>query len=771
MAEVWLASDSESQQGKALVLKILHERLADQPGFIALLNAECEHLRRLRHPNIVRVYGFHAEAGRHFISMEYIPGGTAKTLCGRPWAEIIKILLPVADALDYAHQAGLVHRDIRAANIFLDEAGKPYLADFGLASVHTKANPGTSRSTSTSQDNAAAHPGSGGSLPSMSPQQLAGEQPAISDDVYAFGALLYELLSGAPLFHPDVTPERICNEVPPLLSEHCADIPVELDRLAAALLHKQPERRPLGMAAVRAALEALLKDAGAADTEIDNKGDDSIRPVGRRQKAETASADTFRPKPLHSKQSETGPGRIFYAAFGLLAVIVLGVVFVLPDMVADDSASKAESKPSLPAAEEIAPPDPAAIADSVGREIADAALADLLRVSDSLRAQAVERWGGAEWFRAVNRVTEGDEFYKDRVFDKATVAYREALKILQPLTDKVTEILASALKDGEIAIIDGNQKLALERFDLALAIAPDNQFAQKGRERALKLDRVISLVSEASGFELSSRLPEALAKYNAALDVDALWPAAIEGRDRVSAIITGNEYQAAMSSGYAALAEQHYADARRYFEAALRARAEDQGALQALDQIATEQRLARVARLNSEAELLRKQENWSAAVNRYQSILSVDASVVSARSGLAMSQQRAELDERLRAAISSPDRLTDQTVLQATRQLLAYARGIEAPGPVLMQQINDLERALQRAVLPVAVRFESDSLTEVVIYKIGRFEPFITRDIELRPGVYTAVGMRSGYRDVRLEFRVQPESSMQPVVIRCEDPI
>jgi serine/threonine protein kinase/tetratricopeptide (TPR) repeat protein len=767
MAEVWLASDSESQQGEPLVLKILHSRLADQPEFITLLNAECEHLRRLRHPNIVRVYGFHAEAGRHFISMEYVPGGTAKTLCGRPWAEIIKMLLPVADALDYAHQAGLVHRDIRAANIFLDEAGKPYLADFGLASAHTKASP----STSASQDNAAAHSRSGGSLPSMSPQQLAGEQPAVSDDVYAFGALLYELLSGAPLFHPDVTPERICNEVPPLLSEHCADIPVELDRLAAALLHKQPECRPLGMVAVRAALEALLKDVGTADTETDNKGDDSIRPVGRRQKAEAASGDVFRPKPLHSKQSEMGPGRIFYAAFGLLAVIVLGVVFVLPDMVADNTASKAESKPSLPVAEEIAPPDPAAITDSVGREIADAALADLLRVSDSLRAQAVERWGGAEWFRAVNRAAEGDEFYKDRAFDEATLAYREALQILEPLTDKVAEILASALKDGETAIAEANQKLALERFDLALAIAPDNLAAQKGRERALKLDLVISLVAEASGFELTSRWPEALAKYNAALAIDPLWPAALEGRDRVSALIKGNAYQAAMSSGYTALAGQDYADARAYFEAALRARAKDQDALQALDQIVTEQRLARVTRLNSEAELLRKQEDWPGAVKRYQSILSVDASVVSARSGLAMSQKRAELAERLRVAISSPDRLSDQTVLQATRQLLAYANGIEAPGPVLMQQINDLERALQRAVVPVAVRFESDSLTEVVIYKIGRFEPFMTRDIELRPGVYTAVGSRGGYRDVRLEFRVQPESPMQPVIIRCEDPI
>jgi hypothetical protein len=90
---------------------------------------------------------------------------------------------------------------------------------------------------------------------------------------------------------------------------------------------------------------------------------------------------------------------------------------------------------------------------------------------------------------------------------------------------------------------------------------------------------------------------------------------------------------------------------------------------------------------------------------------------------------------------------------------------------VLTAQIGELDALVRRAVVPVSVRFESDNLTEVVIYKVGRFAPFGSRDIDLRPGVYTAVGARSGYRDVRLDFRVQPESAMQPVVIRCEDPI
>jgi tetratricopeptide (TPR) repeat protein len=263
----------------------------------------------------------------------------------------------------------------------------------------------------------------------------------------------------------------------------------------------------------------------------------------------------------------------------------------------------------------------------------------------------------------------------------------------------------------------------------------------------------------------------ALEKYAAALAIDSQWAAAIQGRDRVSALITGNAYQSAMSSGYAALAEERYKDAKGYFQSALGARPDDPDALQALDQIQTEQKLARVSSLNAQAEALADAEDWKGAVSLYQAILAVDASVVGARNGLAESQRRAELAQRMSDAISSPDRLSDTPVLDATRQLLDYARGIAAPGPVLTAQIGELDAQVRRAVVPVSVRFESDNLTEVVIYKVGRFAPFVSRDIDLRPGVYTAVGARSGYRDVRLDFRVQPESAMQPVVIRCEDPI
>ena len=93
------------------------------------------------------------------------------------------------------------------------------------------------------------------------------------------------------------------------------------------------------------------------------------------------------------------------------------------------------------------------------------------------------------------------------------------------------------------------------------------------------------------------------------------------------------------------------------------------------------------------------------------------------------------------------------------------------PGPVLRQQVADLDRLLQVAVTPVRVTLESDNLTEVTLFKVGRLGVFSSRTLELRPGAYTVVGSRPGYRDVRRIFRVTPGSDGAPVVVRCEEPI
>ncbi|MGI9290173.1 MAG: serine/threonine-protein kinase, partial [Gammaproteobacteria bacterium] len=162
MADVWLARDEREQ--REVALKFLKPELVARPEFIELLKQEAERCRRLSHPAIVRVYGFHNEQGCVFIAMEYLPGGSLLSLKQTAWQGLLQLLLPVLDALEYAHSAGFIHRDLRAANILLDKSGRPRVTDFGVAV--------------SLQDVQLNY--SGGSLPSMSPQQLDNEPPAVT---------------------------------------------------------------------------------------------------------------------------------------------------------------------------------------------------------------------------------------------------------------------------------------------------------------------------------------------------------------------------------------------------------------------------------------------------------------------------------------------------------------------------------------------------------------------------------------------------------------
>jgi hypothetical protein len=109
--------------------------------------------------------------------------------------------------------------------------------------------------------------------------------------------------------------------------------------------------------------------------------------------------------------------------------------------------------------------------------------------------------------------------------------------------------------------------------------------------------------------------------------------------------------------------------------------------------------------------------------------------------------------------------------MQAATKLLLDITRMEDIGPRLSGQRDDLSRLLKRAATPLTVQIVSDNLTDVSIYKVGKLGSFDTHELSLRPGTYVAVGVRPGYRDVRLEFRVAPEIDMQPIVVRCEEQI
>jgi hypothetical protein len=155
----------------------------------------------------------------------------------------------------------------------------------------------------------------------------------------------------------------------------------------------------------------------------------------------------------------------------------------------------------------------------------------------------------------------------------------------------------------------------------------------------------------------------------------------------------------------------------------------------------------------------------------YQDILKIDGDLQFAHEGLQQARSRAALHTRLQGLIDAPDTLSDDVTMQSATKLLLDIARIDPLGPRLADQKSELSRLLKRAATPLSVQLVSDNMTNVSMYKVGRFGSFDRRELELRPGTYVVVGNRPGYRDVRVEFRVAPEEDMKPIVIQCEEPI
>ncbi len=767
MGEVWLARDAELNEDVAL--KILDPGLAESPEFVDLLRSECRKARRLVHPNIVRVYDFHSHSGRFFISMQFIDGAGIAALRGERLNRILRAVLPIADALEFAHQEGVIHRDIKATNVLTDQPGNPFLGDFGIASAVVADGPMAMLRT-------------GGSLPSMSPQQFAGATPSIADDVYSFGALIYELIAGQPLFDPAKTGNRIPSEQPKDLTSFRApsEVPDQLAKLIVAMTDKDAVRRPAGMGSVRAILEEVLSDLEEPE-EADapeGSGEAAIAPVARRRGRRIAASDASTAvaqvaEVAAGRQKPATPGRLVYIALGSLAVLALGVIVILPSVVDNRQqeivdAPVRRSQPE-PVEDGVLVENTAAL-EAAG-ELADDALGTLLTLEENLQAVGVELWGGVDWAEARLLADSGDEHYKSRNYADAAAAYRRSIERLEPLEARAPEIAGQALLDGFAAIEAGDKPAAMDRFQLVLPIQAGSAEAKAGMDRAISLDRVLELMASASALEIAEEWNEAQGAYRAVLDLDPEWSPARDGLQRIGTTLVAIGYESTMSAGYAALAAKNYSAARRHFEEAMRLRPGDRDANSALEHLADEQQLARIIGLRAEAGKLDQAERWPAAAKKYEEILRIDSSLAPAMQALRRAHEREELNDRMNYEISSADKFNEQPIWQRANQVLMFAQSIEQLGPILAGQISQLAELLEIAATPVLVRFESDNLTNVVVYKVGNLGTFVQRTLSLRPGTYVAVGSRDGYRDVRQDFRVAPSGQTPPVVLRCEDPI
>ena len=323
MASVYLAHDEEL--GRDVAVKYLAEHLSGDDAFRARFVREARLAGRLAHPNIVRVYDVGELEGRPFIVMEYVPGTSLDRAGLLSAAGAVDVGIQACAGLQHAHDAGLVHRDVKPANLLLRDDGVLKIADFGIA----RASESTRHTQAGTLLGTAAY---------LAPEQIAGGEASAASDIYALGAVLYELLTGRPPYAFSTLPELAAQQADGVIepvSDVEPHVPLEVEAAVMHALARDPRFRP------SSAAELAQELGGVAQLEA--------QPT----------------RPLPARRTVSIPGRS--GAFWLAAAVVvaaLAVALGLAQLGGSDKTTPAVRTPR------VTPPPPAQSAEQQARNLA-----------------------------------------------------------------------------------------------------------------------------------------------------------------------------------------------------------------------------------------------------------------------------------------------------------------------------------------------------------------------------------------------------------------
>ena len=398
-------------------------------------------------------------------------------------------------------------------------------------------------------------------------------------------------------------------------------------------------------------------------------------------------------------------------------------------------------------------------------------LASLRAVQGDLEARRVAIWGGGAYNSALQLAEEGDNLYSSGDWSGAERQYARALEALTRLQEDMAGHLAERLERGRSALDDLDARRAAQHFGEALAIEPGNADAAQGQALARALPQAMDAAhlgrqSEEhyeSGRERSDLLA-AQGHYQKALAIYEL-PEARAGLRRVQLGLQQLSCQELMSNALEALDSGRDKRAGEYFDKAL-AECPQEHRAAATDGIAEARSLGLRQELRRTLDAARAQrdaEDWGAALDNWRKLSGSEHSA-EALAGAIEAAARLQLHQDLQAVIANPLQLGGRQDRQSARKLLQQGAAILSPGPQLVAQLDQVRELLRMAERRQAVAFISDSRTRVRIewradgraqmLDLGQFDQ---RARHLHPGLYTAIGTRNGFQDVRLDFTVPLE--------------
>ena len=398
---------------------------------------------------------------------------------------------------------------------------------------------------------------------------------------------------------------------------------------------------------------------------------------------------------------------------------------------------------------------------------AEEALAAFTVIRDELEVKGVSKWGGALYTQMIQLSQEADRNLVEKNVVAASEKYADATVVAENLAEYMDEAFQKNVSEGDLALSEGNGERAEQKYDVALLIDPANKSLQHKLARAKNMDAVMALLASGRQHETNGDLAFAHADYQQALRLDSEFEKAKVAFDRVKTRIKDEESQKLVSEGLAAYHKKDYQVAKQKLTKAKGLKPESKEIKDVLLQINQAVLLERIESLKNKAIKAEKEENWEKALESYMAVLDIDKNVQFAAQGKARSLKNIQLQKRIVFFLENPQALESDSQLKNALMLIEEIENIQPKGPRLAAQFKDLVRLVTTAKTPVKVIIESDNLTDVAIYKVGKLGRFAVQELDLRPGTYTVVGARNGYKDVRQKMVVKPGQGPVRLSIKC----
>lgn len=445
---------------REVALKILRDDLRGEERVLARFRREAETFAKLDHPNIVHIHSVGAIEQIPYIAMEYISGETMASRMRRegplPWQEALRIGAEVAKALDCAHRAQVVHRDVKPGNILLSEDGGVHVTDFGIAKV-------LNAETQLTVDGSRL-----GTPQYMCPERCKNKAVTPVSDLYSLGVLLFQAITGKLPYCARSSVELvecIISQPPLRASSLVADLPESVDRLLAWLLEKKPTERPVTAGLLAEAIERVLagKPLDAEAEEREQALKDYRQELPRQQAQRKAIKEEVKPVPrAKTRRRRPLPRKLRLILTGALGVVALGMASALAAYAAMRPAPQLEHLSAQQALSRWTPP-PALI--SFSQEGPGLRLGSI----NAGKFENIRLFPGAAAGRFVVELTGPGGRLGCAAFDAASGESASLLAPVEPSTDLLGIAPVAADDQGETLLVDGDGGTRLAHGDEGFA--------------------------------------------------------------------------------------------------------------------------------------------------------------------------------------------------------------------------------------------------------------------------------------------------------------